>query len=57
VDGTVIDKQAVHGDLKIAAKNVIIRNSYLHCGIAEPMFRPVTVDASMPTAPMYTTCR
>ena len=32
VDGTVIDKKAVYGDLKIAARNVVVRNSYLHCG-------------------------
>ncbi|GAA1996921.1 hypothetical protein JL107_12840 [Nakamurella flavida] len=31
-DGTVIDGKEVYGDLRIQARNVTIRNSYLHCG-------------------------
>ncbi|GAA1996912.1 hypothetical protein JL107_12825 [Nakamurella flavida] len=31
-DGTVIDGKEVYGDLRIQARNVVIRNSYLHCG-------------------------
>jgi len=45
VDGTVIDRKAVYGDLKIRAKNVIIRNSYLHCGTQTLSSSTACVDA------------
>ena len=46
VDGTVIDGKAVYSDLKVAAKNVIIRNSYLHCGTGNPPGNSGCVDAN-----------
>ena len=46
VDGTIIDRKAVYGDLKIRAKNVIIRNSYLHCGTQVPSGNTGCVDAN-----------
>ena len=46
VDGTVIDRKAVYGDLKIRAKNVIVRNSYLHCGTQVPTGNTGCVDAN-----------
>jgi hypothetical protein len=45
-DGTVIDSKAVYGDLKIQARNVIIRNSYLHCGSNVPGGNTGCVDAN-----------
>ena len=44
--GTVIDGKAVYGDLKIQAKNVIIRNSYLHCGTNIPSGNTGCIDAN-----------
>src|SRR5664279_5704719 len=44
--GTVIDGKAVYGDLKIQAKNVIIRNSYLHCGTNIPSGNSGCIDAN-----------
>ena len=46
VDGTVIDSKAIYSDLKIAAKNVIIRNSYLHCGTGNPPGNTGCIDAN-----------
>lgn len=45
-DGTVIDSKAVYGDLIIAAKNVVIKNSYLHCGSAIPAGNSGCVNAN-----------
>lgn len=45
-DGTVIDGKAVYGDLRIQAKNVTIRNSYLHCGKNIPAGNTGCVDAN-----------
>ena len=36
----------VYGDLKIQAKNVIIRNSYLHCGTSIPSGNSGCIDAN-----------
>ena len=44
--GTVIDGKAVYGDLKIQAGNVIIRNSYLHCGTNIPSGNSGCIDAN-----------
>ena len=44
--GTVIDGKAVYGDLKIQAKNVIIRNSYMHCGTNTPSGNTGCIDAN-----------
>ena len=46
LDGTVIDKKAVYGDLKIAARNVVVRNSYLHCGTNNPSGNSGCIDAN-----------
>jgi len=45
-DNTVIDKKAVYGDLKINARNVVIRNSYLHCGTNIPSGNSGCIDAN-----------
>jgi hypothetical protein len=45
-DGTVIDGKAVYGDLRIQARNVTIRNSYLHCGKDIPAGNTGCVDAN-----------
>ena len=45
-DGTVIDGKEVYGDLKIQASNVVIRNSYLHCGSTIPAGNSGCVDAN-----------
>lgn len=45
-DGTVIDGKAVYGDLRIQARNVTIRNSYLHCGSDVPAGNTGCVDAN-----------
>ena len=47
--GTVIDGKAVYGDLRIQAKNVIIRNSYLHCGTNIPSGNSGCIDANSGT--------
>lgn len=46
VDGTVIDSKAIYSDLKIAARNVIIRNSYVHCGTGNPSSNTGCIDAN-----------
>lgn len=48
VDGTVIDGRAVYGDLRVQARNVIIRNSYLHCGSQIPSGNSGCIDANSP---------
>ena len=35
-DGTVIDRKEIYGDLRIQARNVVIRNSRLRCGSEIP---------------------
>ncbi|MET0964966.1 MAG: hypothetical protein ABWZ02_01130, partial [Nakamurella sp.] len=45
-NGTVIDGKAVYGDLKIQAANVVIRNSYLHCGTEIPAGNSGCIDAN-----------
>ncbi len=45
-DNTVIDGKEVYVDLKVAAKNVVIRNSYLHCGAGIPSNNTGCVDAN-----------
>ena len=45
-DSTVIDGYAVYGDLRIQARNVIIRNSYLHCGSEIPKGNSGCIDAN-----------
>jgi hypothetical protein len=45
-DGTVIDSKDVYGDLRIQARNVVIRNSYLHGGSAIPSSNSGVVDAN-----------
>ena len=42
----MIDGKAVYGDLKIQAKNVIIRNSYIHCGTNIPSGNSGCIDAN-----------
>lgn len=46
VDGTVIDSKAIYSDLKVAARNVVIRNSYLHCGTGNPASNTGCIDAN-----------
>ncbi|TKV61704.1 hypothetical protein FDO65_09180 [Nakamurella flava] len=44
--GTVIENKAIYGDLRIQARDVVIRNSYLHCGTGHPSSNTGCVDAN-----------
>ncbi|HAP89274.1 MAG TPA: hypothetical protein DCR15_05690 [Arthrobacter bacterium] len=46
VDGTVIDGMNIYGDVKVQAKNVTIKNSYLHGGNYIPSGNSGVVDAN-----------
>ncbi len=46
LDGTVIDSKHVYGDLRVQAKNVVIRNSYLHGGATIPKSNTGVIDAN-----------
>lgn len=46
VDGTVLDGKEIFGDVKIQAKNVVIKNSLLHCGNYKPSTNTGCIDAN-----------
>jgi hypothetical protein len=46
VDGTVLDGKEIFGDVKIEAKNVVIRNSLLRCGNYKPSTNTGCIDAN-----------
>jgi len=48
VDGTVLDGKEILGDVKIQAKNVVIKNSRLRCGNYKPTTNTGCVDANSP---------
>ncbi|WP_427008088.1 hypothetical protein [Pseudarthrobacter sp. H2] len=47
-DNTVIDSKNIYGDVKVQARNVTIKNSYLHCGSYVPSGNSGCVDANSP---------
>ena len=47
-DGTIISNADIYGDLKVQARNVIIRNSRLHCGDQIPAYNTGCIDANAP---------
>lgn len=46
VDGTVLDGKEILGDVKIQAKNVVIKNSRLRCGNYKPATNTGCIDAN-----------
>lgn len=45
-NGTVIDGKEIYGDLKIQARDVVIRNSSLRCGTGHPSSNTGCIDAN-----------
>jgi hypothetical protein len=45
-DNTVLDGKEIFGDVKVQAKNVVIKNSLLHCGNYKPSTNTGCIDAN-----------